>query len=344
MNKRNGCQKLMVILLAPILSFITTFSFTSAVCAADFPKKAIALVIGSTPGGGYDLQGRIFAKYWPKYLPKKVPMIVKNESGGGGLVAANRVWAASPDGYTIKQIKVGPYMISQQLYPKRCKFDMEKWIYIGRYTYDINAILTRTEVAQKKIKSYQDLVNYSKEKPLVVATGGVGGSMHTKAMVFSEASGIPLRYVHFPGANEAMASILRGECDFSFISASTAGRQDPKEIQTIFIFYDKKHKTTDFAPNAVEFGVPQNILEETTDSPVFSSPRAWAVPPKTPSDVVNILRESFWKLATSKEFDGAFDKAGHFLDAQKAEDFEKKLPKMIANVKKFAPSLKEEVR
>ncbi len=115
-------------------------------------------------------------------------MIVKNVTGGG-IVAANRVWASPPNGYTIKQIKVGPYLLSQTLYPSQVRYDMKKWQYIGRYTYDINAIMTRTEIAEKKIKSYNDLVNYAKEKPLVIAAGGVGGSMHNKALIFSEASG-----------------------------------------------------------------------------------------------------------------------------------------------------------
>ena len=336
--------KKFIFFLVIALSFLITSTFVASVSAADYPKRAIALVIGSTPGGGFDLQGRLFAKYWPKYLPNKVPMIVKNVTGGGGLVAANQVWVSPPDGYTIKQIKVGPYMISEQLYSERCKFDMQKWIYIGRYTYDINAIMTRAEIAQKKIKSYQDLVNYAKEKPLAVATGGVGGSMHNKALVFSEASGLPMRFVHFPGAAQAVASMLRGETDFAFISASTAGRQDPKEILSLFVFYDKKHKTTDFAPNAPEFGVPADILRKTVLSPVFSGPRAWAVPPKTPENIVRVLRDSFLKVANSKEFNDAFDKAGHFLDIQKSEDFEKELPKMIADVIKFVPELKKQMK
>ena len=344
MKKGSFFKPLTVISLSIALCLTITAASIPSVSAADYPKKAIALVIGSSPGGGFDLQGRLFAKYWPQFLPKKVPMIVKNVTGGGGIVAANRVWASSPDGYTIKQVKVGPYMISEQLYPERCKFDMQKWVYIGRYTYDINAIMTRTEIAQKKIKSYQDLVNYAKDKPLAVATGGVGGSMHNKALVFAEASGIPMRFVHFPGASQAIASMLRGETDFAFISASTAGRQDPKEILSLFVFYDKKHKTTDFAPNAPEFGMPAEILRKTVASPVFSGPRAWAVPPKTPENIVNVLRDSFLKVANSKEFNNAFDKAGHFLDIQKAEDFEKELPEMIADVKRFAPELKKQIK
>ena len=153
-----------------------------------------------------------------------------------------------------------------------------------------------------------------------------------------------MRFVQFTGATQAIASMLRGESDFAFISASTAAKQDPIDIRTLFIFTEVEHKTTAFAPKALAFGVPKQVLKKTTDNPVFSAPRALAVPPKTPSNVVSILRNSFWKLVNSKEFNRAFDKAGHFLDIQNAKDFVKELPKMTADVKKFAPTLKKYIK
>ena len=327
---------------AILFSFLFIMSLGATAFADGFPKKAMTFIVGSSPGGGFDLQGRLFSKHWPNYLPKKVPMIVKNVTGGGGLLAANRAWVSPPDGHTLMQIKVGGFSISQVLHPSQVKFDITKWIYIGKYTYDVNAFVARKDVAAK-IKNYQDLVNYSKIKALSATTGGVSGSMHNKELIFSNASGLPMRYVHFKGVSEATASLLRNEADFLIVSASTAARQD-KDLRTLFIFTDKQDDLTSFAPTALDFGMPGDVLDKITENPVFSAPRAIAVPPGTPDNVVKILRDSFWKMVSSEKCNQDFKKVKHFLDPIKGEEFEKQVPKMLETVKDFAQILKKEIK
>ncbi len=255
--------------LTMILSFIITAAMVSVVSATDYPQRAIAIIVGSSPGGGFDLQARLFCKYWPKYFPKKVTMIIRNITGGGGLRSANQAWIAKPDGYTIVQIKTGAYIIAEILHPSRVKFKMKEWQYIGRYTYNVNALVMRTEI-WKKVKNYQDLVNYAKKKPLVYTTGGVGSSMHNNGLVFSEATKIPMRYVHFPGAVQALASIMRAEADFTIFSVSTAMQRSAEEIRIQLIFNDEKKRFTAVAPSALEFGVPENVLQKINSNPVFN--------------------------------------------------------------------------
>jgi tripartite-type tricarboxylate transporter receptor subunit TctC len=213
MNNTSMIKYLSLALLTFVLVFLMITPF---VLAADYPKRAIAIVVGSSPGGGFDLQGRLFCKHWPRYLPKKVPMIIRNITGGGGVRSANQVWKAKPDGYTIVQLKTGPYILSEILYPDQIKFKMKKWQYIGRYTYDVSVLLARADLVEK-LKTYQDLMKFGKKKPLKGVTGGVSSSMHNKQLIFSEASGIPMNFVHFPGAMQALA------CD----EAGSKGNADP---------------------------------------------------------------------------------------------------------------------
>jgi len=339
MKRRDGYGRVFV-LLAIVISVWTITSFNSALYASDYPNRPIALVVGSSPGGGFDLQGRLFCKYWPKYLPREVPMIVRNITGGGGIRSANQIWIAPPDGYTIIQLKTGPYILSENLHPSLVKFKMKEWQYIcGRYTYNISVLIARAEIAEK-IKNYEDLVNYSKKKPLSFATGGVGSSMHTKQLVVSEASEIPMKYVHFPGSMQAFASLLRGEVDFTITAGTTAVKQDLKAMPILLSFNDDKGRFASVAPTAIEFGFPKEVMQKINSNLVFVAPRSFAVPAKTPKNVVKVLRDSFWELVTSKEFNQAVEKVGHFLEPIKAEDFEKDLPSMYSDIEKFAPSLK----
>lgn len=336
MKGRTGYRLLMVVLLS--IALISAAVTVSAVSAAGYPERAISIVVGSSPGGFYDIQGRLLAEYWPQYLPNKVPMVVRNISGGGGIRSANETWIAEPDGYSIIQIKTGAYLLAENQYPEQVKFKMKDWQYIGRYTQDVSVFLTRKDVADK-IKTFQDLVEMAKKKPLLCSTGGVGSSMHTNGVIFAEETKIPVKYVHFPGSNEALTSLMRREVDFNILSISPAQKADPKELRILFIFNDDQNMFTSVAPTALKYGIPKNVLQAINNNPVFSAPRALAVAPKTPANIVKMLRDSFWKLMTSKETEAAFKKAGDFLDPLKGEEFEKLLPQMISDTNKFAKVL-----
>jgi tripartite-type tricarboxylate transporter receptor subunit TctC len=343
MKKRNF-KKIIIhalsalILLSPITTIIGSPAF-----GAGYPTRAIKLVVGASPGGGYDLQARLFAKSWPNYLPGKATIVVKHVVGGGGIVAANRVWVARPDGYTIMQMKMGAFVLDQIIHPAQIKYDIAKWEYIGQYTADTNALAVRVEIINK-IRSYNDLVKFAEKKSIAFSAGGVGSSSHNKALVFSEASGIAMRFVHYTGTPETMASLMRSETDFNIFSAPSVARQDKNEIRALFVFSEKRSELLPESPSALEFGVPKEVLKRVKSNLVFSSPRALALPPKTSAGAVNILRNSFWEMVNSKEFIKVFKEARLQLDPVKGEDFVAQLPEMIDKVKRFAPLLKKHMK
>src|SRR3954469_4529235 len=71
--------------------------------AAFYGNRQMTMVIGTTPGGGYDIFGRMFARHMGKYLPGgNARFIVKNVPGAGGLIATNHMFnVAERDGSTI---------------------------------------------------------------------------------------------------------------------------------------------------------------------------------------------------------------------------------------------------
>ena len=66
-----------------------------------FPEKIITWIVTYPPGGGFDTYARAIAKRMPKYLPKKVQIVIKNSPGAGGRYGTNLLYRAKPDGYTI---------------------------------------------------------------------------------------------------------------------------------------------------------------------------------------------------------------------------------------------------
>ena len=92
----------------------------SSACAqtgADFYKgKTVTYIAATSPGGGYDLYGRLVAEFMQKHLPGST-FVVKNVPGAGHIVGANTIYASKPDGLTIGIFNTG--LIYNQLLASR---------------------------------------------------------------------------------------------------------------------------------------------------------------------------------------------------------------------------------
>ncbi len=101
---------------------LCTSATAAAADAAGYPKKAITIVVPFGPGGVADLTVRMVAQKMA--LSMKQPIIVENRPGAGGVVAANTVAKASPDGYTLLLMSNGT-AVSANLF-KKLPYDTQK--------------------------------------------------------------------------------------------------------------------------------------------------------------------------------------------------------------------------
>src|SRR4029077_6815359 len=100
-------------------------STAQAQTGADFFKgKTVTYIVSTTPGGGYDLYGRMIAEYMQKYLPGST-FVVKNVPGAGHIVGANTIYAAKPDGLTVGTFNTG-LIYNQLIGLDGVKFDLTK--------------------------------------------------------------------------------------------------------------------------------------------------------------------------------------------------------------------------
>src|SRR5262245_32032514 len=99
---------------------------------AEFYKgKQIRIIVGSAPGGGYDLYARHLARYFSKHMPGHPGMIVQNMPGAGGLAAANHMHTrASRDGLSIGILQ-GPLIFAQVGKSPNVQFDMRTFGWLG---------------------------------------------------------------------------------------------------------------------------------------------------------------------------------------------------------------------
>jgi tripartite-type tricarboxylate transporter receptor subunit TctC len=116
----------------------------------DFYKgRQVTIVVASSAGGGYDLQGRLFARHLGEQLPGKPVMVVQNMPGAGGLTAANHIYNVAPkDGSLIGVVQRG-VLTAKLTSPGGVRFDLEKFGWIGNLAPEVAAVVAwRTSPVQ----------------------------------------------------------------------------------------------------------------------------------------------------------------------------------------------------
>jgi len=99
-----------------ILYLCALMPATGATIAQSFPSKPIRLVVGSVPGGGNDLVGRILAAKLTENLGQQV--VVDNRGGANGIIGMELAARAAPDGYTFYMGTAGHLSVNPALYPE----------------------------------------------------------------------------------------------------------------------------------------------------------------------------------------------------------------------------------
>lgn len=95
-------------------------------------RNTIDMMVGTNPGGGYDLYGRLVARYMGDYLPGKPTMVVKNMPGAGHLKMVNWMYNAAPKDGSVVGGAPQALAIEQALESEGIQYDAAKFIYIGR--------------------------------------------------------------------------------------------------------------------------------------------------------------------------------------------------------------------
>src|SRR5580692_2761537 len=97
----------------PLATFIFLLALAGAAAAQDYPSRPVTMVVPFAAGGPIDLLGRLIQPALAKALGQ--PVVIENVAGGGGMVGANRVKQAAPDGYQIVLGSIGTHALSPLL-------------------------------------------------------------------------------------------------------------------------------------------------------------------------------------------------------------------------------------
>lgn len=253
----------------------TLVSTLNVATAADFPERAITIVVPFPPGGTSDLMGRIMAKGMGNRLG--VPVVVDNKGGGGTLIGSQHVARSEPNGYTLL-LAATPHAINQSLY-KNIPYDTLKDFRTVAYLSETPLVLAVP--ASSDINNLQELVAKIKAGETTYSSSGVGGSPHLATALLLKEIGAEATHVPYRGSNPSVMDLAAGRVDFSFDTLYLIMSQvETGKLRPIAQTMKERHPRLTELATVSEQGLPDYDV---------TSWFSLAVPSGTPDDVVNKL-------------------------------------------------------
>lgn len=262
-----------------------------------FAGKSIEIVIGTTPGGGYDTYGRLVARYMGGHVPGKATMVPKNMPGAGSAKAAGYIYSVAPkDGTSIGAIFPGAIADPLLGDKPKSQFDPAKFNYLGSANNEVYICVGRTDAPVQK---FQDAFT----KPMILGASAAGGSTRDFPALLNNVLGTKFTIVSgYPGSKEIMLAVERkevqGACGYGWSSliAQNANMLKDGVVRVLAQEAAKSHPTLDKmgVPMTLSFAkTPEQkqILELVYSQLVFGRP--YVLPPRVPEDRVKALRTAF---------------------------------------------------
>lgn len=177
--------------------------------ADDFYKgKTVMIIVGFTPGGGYDLYARTLARFIPEHIPGHPTVVVQNMPGAGSLVAVRSLDVTQPKDGTVL-VTFEPGLITQSLaQPEMVNLDFRKFAWIGSATPNFEVCYGYGPTG---VKSWDDMM---RRKEFILGSEGKGVGNYIEGATLHDVFDAPVKMVlGFPGSAEQRLAIERGELD-----------------------------------------------------------------------------------------------------------------------------------
>lgn len=316
-----------------------------------YQNKTVRFVVGYSPGGGYDTYTRLIARHITKHIPGNPKAVVQNMPGAGSMLAANYIYQKTkPDGLTIG-VWNNQLALLQALDTQTINFDSAQFGWVGAPVRGDPVCLF---MGFSGIKTFSDALNAKKPIKMGATGTGIGATSYFIPTLFNKVSGATFQVVAgYKGSAKLNLALQSREVDgicltwesVRFGSRAILDAEDDERLIPVVVQGNIPDPEVDGLPRIREF-IQDEQKRAWYDAwvAIHRFQRPLTVPPDTPAERLNILREAFDSTMRDPEFLADAEKAKLAItpvSGTEAEQLIKTILAMPDNVKQGLRSLLE---
>jgi tripartite-type tricarboxylate transporter receptor subunit TctC len=257
-------------------------------CAADaqtYPSHPIRVVVPFPAGGNVDTFARMLFRHVEEDLGQ--PMVIDNRGGANGILGADTVANAAPDGYTIMATSFG--LAVNQYMVKKLPFDLVKdFLPVTNIALGTGYLMVANPAVP--VKTVKDLIALAKSQPGKVrySTAGIGNGQHLAGALFALKAGVDMLHVPYKGGGPALNAVIGGEVQIHYPAGSVGIPQvKAGRVRGLAFTGAKRLSSLPDLPTVAEAALPGFVADAGWHG-VFA-------PSRTPPAIVNRLHQAISK-------------------------------------------------
>jgi tripartite-type tricarboxylate transporter receptor subunit TctC len=292
-------------ILRVVLIWAIASMATCGAAAQGYPERPIRLIVPAPAGGPTDVPARVVADGLAPLLGQR--MVVENRVGAGGLIAAESVFRAEPDGYTLLFANTSVLVVNPALQPKT-PYDPAAFVPVGFVSDSPQLLIASLKLP---VKSVKELVDYAKANPgkLNFASGGVGTLPHLTYELFRMEAGFAAVHIPYPGGAPATTALIAGQADVLFDLVRTKVRSG--EVRALALTGTQRDPDLPDVPTLAESGYPAVTATSITSI---------VAPPGTPREIAALLNSRLNQLHRQPQFQAKMKSFGAVTRASTPEE------------------------
>ena len=274
-----------------------------------YPQRPVRVVVPFGPGGSPDVLARALGAQLEAQLGKT--FIIDNRAGANGIIGAEIVARAAPDGYTVMHTPPG-FIINTLLY-KNLSYNVDRdYVPVTNVASGSGYLLLVNP--SLPVQSIRDLISLAKAKPLTYGSPPAGNTLHLATEMFNQRAGVRMQHIPYKGGSDSFAALMGNEIQVLVVPPTAAvSYVRSGRLRALGFTGSKRLALMPEVPTIAESGLPDYVVDFTWNG--------WFATAKTPPAIIARLQSEIRKAVQAPRMREILEASGFVAVANTPDEF-----------------------